>query len=60
MWKVRCLRLIKKMATMYLDVVDAMETAYMEVEPWFRNTVQQEAAELSGKPENGSGIGTQP
>ena len=46
---VSCQRVVMKVPATYLEVMIALETAYMEAEPWFRNTGQQEAAERSGQ-----------
>ena len=49
LWTLRYLKMVKNMQTTYLDVVIALEVAYMEAEQWFNNTHQKGAAELSGK-----------
>ena len=41
--------MLRKMQTTYLEVMKALEGAYMEAEQWFNNTHQQGAAEPRGK-----------
>ena len=45
LWALGCRKTVINIPTAYLDVITMLETAYMEMEHWFRSTGQHQAAE---------------